>query len=92
MKNIYNSLLVVLLTLVTFSCSKEEVQNNEGLSAEELAFELKNDIDFNEIISKNADFSSLLINKLQNYKIENTVCRKCINGIVSWSNYNIKPF
>ena len=70
MKNIKNFLLVVLSSLILFSCSKDEVENSYNLSVEELTLELKNDIDFNEITSKNADFSLLLINKLQNSNIE----------------------
>tara|TARA_B110000967_G_scaffold111433_1_gene114063 strand:+ start:496 stop:1134 length:639 start_codon:yes stop_codon:yes gene_type:complete len=69
MKDINKTLLMLVLASITFSCTKDESQTEEGSIVEELTFELKVDPDFNAIISKNSNFSSLFLEKIEKIRL-----------------------
>ena len=63
MKNTNRILIVLIAALFIFSCSRNDDHIN--LNTEDLANELKSDIDLNSMVMKNSEFSNLLISKLQ---------------------------
>lgn len=75
MKKFARLSILTILILTFFSCSNEELKNNDNLASEELVLELGNDIDLINIVSKSTDFSKSLIEKMRS----NYVSNKSIN-------------
>lgn len=65
MKKFVRLPILTILIFTYFSCSNEELQNNDNLTNEELISQLKRDIDLINIVSKTTDFSNLLIDNLK---------------------------